>query len=112
MDISERSQIRIFLDTDSPFGGKIVRNSCLRRQVEILEPIVSRIDDWIKNQIHRMQVPSDNRPDFRGDPRRFPIPFIVAMLKIDAVEKFSVGGMRRHKQSPNLKPVKGQSASA
>ena len=56
-------------------------------------------------------MPTDDRPDLRGDATLIPVPGVVAEFEIHAVEKLAIVRIRNREQQPDLAPVNRASES-
>src|SRR5438128_9281574 len=66
-------EIRILLRSDCPLGRKVVCHSCCWSEVEVLQTGIITIENRIDDDVQRMQVQSEDRPDFGREARRVPI---------------------------------------
>ena len=104
--VAQRPAIGVLFDGSGPSVIHVIRDSRGRNEFEVSKTAtVVRIDDRIKDNIHRMQVQSYDGPYLGGNAFGLPILVIDAKLEIDAVEKRLIVGVRLYEQFANLKAI-------
>ena len=88
IELAQRPEIGIFFGGNRPFVVQVVRDSSSGNELEISEttPVLS-VHNRIEDDVHRVQMQANNRPEFRGDAPGLPVMVIYAELEIQAVER-------------------------
>src|SRR3954454_16061141 len=64
------SEVVVLLERYGPPRRKVIRDAGGRHELEILEAVVGGVDDRVDDDIERLEVPADDRPHLRREPRR------------------------------------------
>src|SRR5207249_2910535 len=105
VELVEWSEIVVFLDSHRPHRRNVIGNARGWREIEILKTVIGGVENRIDDDVHRFQVPTDDRPNLGRKSRRVPMSVIKAKLKISAVEEPTVVRMRHGEQCAQLEAV-------
>src|ERR1700730_4186413 len=92
---AEGPEIVVLLDSRCPYPGKIVGDTRRRREFDILDAAVGRIENRVDDDVHRLEVPADDRSDFGSKAARVPPLRVVTEFEVRAVEEPPVFRMRQ-----------------
>src|SRR5215475_11302531 len=64
VELAQRTQVGVLLQRDGALFGEIVSYSCRWREIEALKAtMVGFVENWVYDNICRLQVPTDDRPN-------------------------------------------------
>ena len=98
VELVQWPEVVVLLDGQFPCTGEIAGDSRRWREVQILQAVVRGVENWIDDEVHRGQMPTDDRSDLRGETRRVPMLRVVAEFEIHAVEETTIIRMRDGEQ--------------
>ena len=106
IELAQGSDIGILLNGHCPLGRKIVSDPCRWREVEILEAADKGvIENGIHDDVHRMQVQSDDRPNLGCKVIQIPMFGVVTEFEIHGAKECAIVGMRRGEQQAYLAAI-------
>src|SRR6266576_3766981 len=105
VELVYRPKISVLLDGQLPRMGEIAGDPRCWCEVQILQAVVRGIENWVEDDVYRLQVPTNDRANLRGDARRVPMLGVVAELEIHAVENRAFIGLRDGEQHAYLDAV-------
>jgi hypothetical protein len=108
---ADRSEIAVLLGREDPRIARDVREARRRREIQISQPAVRRIENWIQHDVHRPKMPAEDRPDLRSESGSIPVPGVPAELEICAVEESAVVGVRHGEERAQLCAIEKQPAA-
>src|SRR3974390_762238 len=87
-ELAQRPIIGILLERGGPLIIEIIGDARCRNEFEISKSTrIVRVYDRIKQNVHRMQVQSDDGSDFGGNVPGLPVRVIDAEFEIDSVDE-------------------------
>jgi hypothetical protein len=93
-EVAQRTIVGIFLEGGCVFVIKVVSNASRGNEFEAAEAAtLVGIDDWIEDDVNRVQVQAFDGPNLGGDTPRLPIAVIDAELEIYAIEQCVIVGV-------------------
>src|SRR5438105_14712770 len=110
VELMERPEIVVLLDGQFPRTREIAGDSRCWRKVQILQAVVRGVENRIDDDVHGMEVPTDDRSNLRGEARRVPMPGVEAEFEIHAVEESPIIRTRYREQQTQLQAVKHRAA--
>src|SRR5579863_337741 len=109
----QRTEVGILFGGHGPFVVQVVRNAGRGNVFEMLDPAnVVGVHDGVVDDVPRMQMDTDDRPDLGGDAPGFPVVVVDAELEVDAVKEEVILGVGAHEQFSQLEAVDGGAAPA
>src|SRR5262249_12870368 len=109
--IVERNKVAQWTEVAVVFDSQravlqVVSHARCRREIEAFEAALPRvIENRIDDDIHRLQMPSDDRPNFGCVPILVPMFRVVAEFEIRAIKELAIIGSGRRKQKTDLPSV-------
>src|SRR5256714_11761517 len=110
VELMQWPEVVVLFDGQSPRTGDIAGDSRRWREVQVFLAVVRGVENRIDDDVHRMQVPTDDRSNLRGEARRVPMLGVVAEFEIHAVEESPIIGMRHREQQAQLHAIKHRAA--
>src|SRR6266700_2558959 len=95
VEVAQRPEIGVLFNGDGPFGIEIVSHSGCRGKIETLKTARKGIvENGIHDDVDRMQVPTDDRSNFRSVAPLIPMLGIVTELEVCGVKELAIIRMR------------------
>src|SRR5882762_3757337 len=66
VELVQWSEIVVLLDGQYPRIGETAGDASRRREVQVFQAVVRRVENGIDDDVHRRQVPTDDRSNLRG----------------------------------------------
>src|SRR5436309_1748648 len=110
VELVQWSEIVVLLDGQYPRIGEIAGDSSRRREVQVFQAVVRGVENRIDDDVHRRQVPTEDRSNLRGEALRIPMPGVVTEFEIYAVEERTIIRTRHGEQEAQLDAIEHRAA--
>src|ERR1700679_670213 len=106
MELAQWTIVTVFLQGQSPLRREIIRNADRRGKIEALEAAGEGIiENGIHDDVDRMEMPANDRPNLRREVAWLPVQGVVTELKIRTEKETVIGRMRPDEESAELAAV-------